>query len=78
MKHSTITEMTSSHAKEFRFLVECLKSGKLPVLDGPIKIFEPSVVESKEQLYHGVVRAACQMNRTGFTGDDLVPIMRRE
>lgn len=60
MKQSTITDMTSSHAKEFRFLVECLKSGKLPVLDGPIKIFEPSVVESKEQLYHGIVRTACK------------------
>lgn len=59
MKHSTITDMTSSHAKEFRFLVECLKSGKLPLLFGRIKIFERGVAETPERLLHSIVRSAC-------------------
>lgn len=74
MKKSIIEEMASSHAKEFRFLVECLKTGKLPIQYTPIKIFEPGVARNPEQLLHGVVRSACLSFEEGRLFDfDLMP-----
>ncbi|WP_299592956.1 hypothetical protein [uncultured Tateyamaria sp.] len=53
--------MNVSHASEFKYLVSCLKAGQLPFLDDQIRFFEPSIVGNREQLLHGVVRAACSI-----------------